>query len=287
EVGGLGKGEQLHSALLMGDRGYAVTFRQIDPFYVLDLSDPYDPRVTGELKIPGVSTYLHSVGEHHVLGVGQDATDEGFTTGLKLSLFDVSDPTDPREVDVWTMRDANSPVEWDHRAFQMWQDTAIVPVQSWAGDFNGAILFDLEDGIVETGRVTHAKGGVPTSDCRELTLDDVPEENEFWWMIQDGYGHVQLCDAEDSGGWGSWYCDVIPMPDLQYWYGDPAIAEELAERLGTNDDDRIEMCWPDGGYEEAIQRSLVIDDTLWTMTPGTLQANELDGLDRLTTISLR
>ena len=61
QVGGLGKGEALYSVRLLDDIGFAVTFRQIDPFYVLDLSDPTNPEVVGELKIPGFSTYLHPV----------------------------------------------------------------------------------------------------------------------------------------------------------------------------------------------------------------------------------
>ena len=69
QVGGLGKGESLYSVRLLDDVGFAVTFRQIDPFYVIDLSDPVNPEVVGELKIPGFSTYLHPVDENIVLGI--------------------------------------------------------------------------------------------------------------------------------------------------------------------------------------------------------------------------
>ena len=74
------------------DRGYVVTFRQTDPLYTLDLADPAHPRVRGELKILGYSAYLHPVGEHELLGIGQDATAEGIRQGTQLSLFDVADP---------------------------------------------------------------------------------------------------------------------------------------------------------------------------------------------------
>ena len=289
EVGGLGKGEQLYSARLMGDVGFAVTFRQIDPFYVLDLSDPTNPRVAGELKIPGFSTYLHPVGDHLVLGIGQAATEEGRTTGLKLSLFDVSDPADPREVAVWSEPDTNSPVEWDHRAFQMSGSTAIVPVQSWNGEFNGAVLFDLADGITEIGRVTHVPvDAEPSSDCRAITSDDLtPDASELYWMTTDGYAHVQLCEPDAAGGWGNWYCDRIPVDELAGWYGDNAATEADLAAIGADSGDRIEICWPDGGYQEAIQRSLVIGGTLWTITPSAAQANALDGLGVITQISLR
>ncbi len=145
EVDGIGKGEQLFSARLMDDIGFAVTFRQTDPFYVLDLSEPTDPRIAGELKIPGVSTYLHPVGDHMVLGIGQDATEEGFQTGLKLSLFDVSDPSDPREVSVWTLPDSNSPAEWDHRR---------VPDVRIDGDRAGP---ELERPVQRRDRVRHRR----------------------------------------------------------------------------------------------------------------------------------
>ena len=97
QVGGLGKGESLYSVRLLDDVGFAVTFRQIDPFYVIDLSDPVNPEVVGELKIPGFSTYLHPVDENIVLGIGQNADDQGRVLGLKVSSFDVSDPSNPVE----------------------------------------------------------------------------------------------------------------------------------------------------------------------------------------------
>ena len=99
QVGGLGKTEQVRSVRFIGDTGYVVTFRQTDPLYVIDLSDPTDPVVAGELKILGYSAYLHPVGDGLLLGIGQDATDAGLTIGTQVSLFDVSDSSDPRKID--------------------------------------------------------------------------------------------------------------------------------------------------------------------------------------------
>jgi hypothetical protein len=285
EVGGLGRGERLYSARLMDDIGFAVTFRQVDPFYVLDLSDPTDPRLTGELKIPGFSTYLHPLGDHRVLGIGQDATEDGRTTGLKLSMFDVSDPTDPREISVWSLPGASSPAESDHRAFQIWGSTAILPVQTWNQGFDGAILFDLTDGIREIGRVTHLGDGAPSSDCRPIGAADLTEESELYWMAIDGAAHLQLCGADDVGGWGSWYCDPIPAGDLRYWFPDETLATDQLALLGVDDGDRLEICWPDN-YRESIQRSLVVDDTLWTMTPSALQGNRLGDLAVVASLGL-
>ncbi|MEO7370406.1 MAG: beta-propeller domain-containing protein, partial [Ilumatobacteraceae bacterium] len=94
-VDGLGNGEQIYAVRFLGTQGYVVTFQQTDPLYVVDLSDPTTPVVSGELKIPGYSAYLHPVGDGLLLGVGQDASDEGRVQGTQLSLFDVHDPTNP------------------------------------------------------------------------------------------------------------------------------------------------------------------------------------------------
>lgn len=90
-------GEQLHGVRFVGARGYAVTFRRIDPLYVMDLSDPTDPRVTGELEVPGFSEHLIPLSPTQLLGVGRDADANGVMQGLQFSLLDVSDPTTPRQ----------------------------------------------------------------------------------------------------------------------------------------------------------------------------------------------
>ncbi len=111
ELLGLGEGERIYSARFIGDRGYLVTFKETDPFYVLDLSDPTDPKKTGELKIPGYSSYLHPLGEHLVLGIGREENK------VKLSLFDVSDPTNPQEISKYLLDEYWSEATNDHRAF--------------------------------------------------------------------------------------------------------------------------------------------------------------------------
>ena len=91
-VDGLGKGERIYSVRFVGRTGYVVTFRQTDPLYTIDLSDPKQPKVVGELKINGYSAYLHPAGDGKLIGVGQEATDQGRVTGTQVSLFDVSNP---------------------------------------------------------------------------------------------------------------------------------------------------------------------------------------------------
>ena len=128
-ISGLGRDEQIFAVRFLGDVGYVVTFRQTDPLYVLDLSDPENPVLDGELKIPGYSAYLHPVGEGLLLGVGQDADDDGRTRGTQLSLFDVSDPANPERISTLQIG-GQSEVEWDHKAFLYWQPdgTIVLPV---------------------------------------------------------------------------------------------------------------------------------------------------------------
>ena len=95
QVGGLGRGERIYAVRFIGDVGYVVTFRETDPLYTVDLCDPPGPRVRGELKIPGYSAYLHPVADDLLLGVGQEATEDGRVQGLQFSLFDVSDLARP------------------------------------------------------------------------------------------------------------------------------------------------------------------------------------------------
>jgi uncharacterized secreted protein with C-terminal beta-propeller domain len=158
QVSGLGRGESIYAVRFIADRGYVVTFRQVDPLYTLDLADPAKPRVTGELKILGYSAYLHPVGDHELLGVGQDADAQGAREGTQLSLFDVADPANPRLLHKVKLGLAtSSEAEYDHHAFLWWepQRLAVVPVSDYeGGEPAQAIGFrvDRAGGIAETGR---------------------------------------------------------------------------------------------------------------------------------------
>ena len=131
-VDGLGRGEQIRAVRFLGPLGYVVTFRQTDPLYTVDLSAPTRPRVAGELKILGYSAYLHPVGDGKLLGLGQDADKNGRTSGLQLSLFDVSDPAAPRRIDQLTVRGAWSDVEGDHHAFSFSDGMALAPFTGYS-----------------------------------------------------------------------------------------------------------------------------------------------------------
>ena len=165
EVAGLGKGERIYAVRYIGDTAFVVTFRQVDPLYTLDLSDPAKPRKVGELKVPGYSAYLHPVGDGLLLGVGQDATADGRRTGVQLSLFDVSDLAAPVRLDQYAVgAESYTEVEDDHRAFLWWapERLAVLPVVRYdfsdgSSDFGGSIALRVAraGGIAEAGSMPH------------------------------------------------------------------------------------------------------------------------------------
>ena len=159
-VGGLGKGEEIRAVRWFDDLAVVVTFRQTDPLYTVDLSDPAAPAVVGELKIPGYSAYLHPLGDGLLLGVGQDATDTGQTTGAQVSSFDLRDLASPERVDTLTYPRAWSDVEGDSRAFSYLPDRRVALLPLSAGDETGVVAVSVSpDGALgEAGRWT-ARGG--------------------------------------------------------------------------------------------------------------------------------
>lgn len=172
-VAGLGEGERIFAVRFMGERGYVVTFRQVDPLYVVDLSDPTAPAVTGELKIRGYSAYLHPLADDLLLGVGQDATEQGAIKGTQLSLFDVSDPSSPRRISQVQIGEGSSEAEWDHHAFLYWEPEGLVVVPlnvyRWNEDaqrdesFFGAQAVRVRDGELSLlERLNHQDGGTTT-----------------------------------------------------------------------------------------------------------------------------
>ena len=114
-VGGLGKTEQIRAVRYFGDIAAVVTFRQTDPLYLIDLSG--QPKVLGELKVPGFSTYLHPIGDGLLLGIGQDADKTGMVTGMQASVFDISDLRNPALVDRLRLGNGYTPALEDSRAF--------------------------------------------------------------------------------------------------------------------------------------------------------------------------
>ena len=170
----LAPGESIYSARFMGDRAYLVTFRRIDPLFVIDVSNPASPQVLGQLKIPGFSEYLHPYDETHIIGVGKDVPEvaEGqraIPEGVKLALFDVSDVANPKEVSKYVIGGQGTYSEAldDHRAFlfNKEKELLVIPINDWGAWWgtrqkeaaNGAYVFKLtiENGFELRGNISH------------------------------------------------------------------------------------------------------------------------------------
>ncbi len=126
--------EQIFAVRFMGNTGYVVTFEQKDPLFVLDLSDPKAPAITGQLELPGFSSYLHPISDTLLLGVGQNGNDKGTLPGIKLSLFDISDPAKPKETDKYIIEgDSYTEAMYNHKAFMTYPEKELfgIPVTTY------------------------------------------------------------------------------------------------------------------------------------------------------------
>lgn len=164
KIEGLAKGERIYSVRFMGNRAYMVTFVETDPLFVIDLSNPTTPTVLGELKIPGYSKYLHPYDETHLIGIGEDTEvvnygygDRVVTNGMKMAMFDVTDPNNPQELYNVKIGEKGTYSEllYNHKALLFSKEKNIIafPVSITEDDykvtFQGAIVYgvSLEKGF--------------------------------------------------------------------------------------------------------------------------------------------
>jgi uncharacterized secreted protein with C-terminal beta-propeller domain len=161
KIQGLAPGERIYSARFMQEKCYLVTFRQIDPFYVIDISNPNEPKILGYLKIPGFSGYLHPYDENHIIGIGKEETN------LKLSLFDVTDVSNPTETAKYVINAdwSDSPILWDSKALLFEKSKQLLAIPVTLNQYRtfvpgtywqGAYIFDVSlEGFRLRGEITH------------------------------------------------------------------------------------------------------------------------------------
>ncbi|MBS4024164.1 MAG: beta-propeller domain-containing protein, partial [Clostridia bacterium] len=195
KVEDIAPGERIYSVRFMGDRGYLVTFKTVDPLFVIDLKDPAKPAILGELKIPGYSDYLHPYDENHLIGFGKDAMEVNgiaYYLGMKIALFDVSDVHNPVEkfVEMIGDRGTHSEVLQNHKALLFSREKSLLafPVTvmevkgteqySYGGippygqfTFQGAYVYeiDLENGFNLRDKITH------------LSTEDYLRAEQYYW----------------------------------------------------------------------------------------------------------
>jgi len=241
---GIAPGERIYSARFMGGRVYLVTFKKVDPLFVIDLEDPNNPRVLGELKIPGYSDYLHPYDETHLIGVGKEAVDMGsfaWYQGVKIALFDVSDPENPIEISKYVIGDrgTDSYALSDHKAFLFSRSKNLLVIPILLAEINeeqypggvppnaygeytwqGAYVFDisLADGLVLKGGITHSEDDAQLgwgwyyssrSVKRSLYIDNV------LYTISDGL--VKINNLEDLSEISEIEWGVEDIPEFFKW----------------------------------------------------------------------
>ncbi len=181
EITNLAQDERVYSVRFSGDIGYFVTFRQVDPLFAVDLSNPEKPKILSTLKIPGFSEYLHEYGSDYLFGFGKSATDTGLVTGIKLSMFNVSDPANVTEQQTLNIEGAWSEVSENHKAIMVDSNQNI-------------IAFSVSDTYARTKvyvyGFTEKRGFFEKA---ELTLPTVEQSTRFLWI--DKYFYV----ATDTG----------------------------------------------------------------------------------------
>jgi hypothetical protein len=260
----LGVGEEVKSVRFVEDRAYVVTFRRTDPLFAVDLSDDAAPRLLGELKLPGFSEYLHPIGDGRLVGIGSEADERtGVVTGFKATLFDVADPTAPKELDSFVEPGAWSPVGADPHSFT-WDPVrrrAVVPVStSPDGTCPPDAVCALPAEPAPIGRTTDGgvvgasgatSGGAP-DDVASTTLACLPDTD---------------CAPRLTPRWNGVYVLGIEDDSL-------VLKATLAHRTT--------------GVEPAlILRSVVVDRDLWTVSDEAIGRTDADRLDGVALLPFR
>ena len=247
EIENIAPGESIYSSRFMGDRAYLVTFKKIDPFFTIDLSDPYNPEILGKLKIPGYSDYLHPYDEDHIIGMGKETVeaidndketrniDFAWYQGLKIALFDVSDFENPKEVSKIVIGDrgTDSPALYNHKAFlfDREKELLVIPVS----------LYEISDEIKE--QYDNYTGSL----YGEFTF-----QGAYVYRLTLGNGFEykgRITHLDDS--------DIIKSGDYWYW-----------------------------GSSGSIFRSLYIDDVLYTISDKMVKMNDLETLAEMNFMDL-
>jgi inhibitor of cysteine peptidase len=255
KIENIAPGESIYAARFLGDRAYLVTFVQVDPLFTVDLSDPYNPRILGELKIPGYSEYLHPYDETHIIGIGKEvdpsidaekvhtpgAVYYTAILGLKLALFDVSDiehPVEEAKVVIGN-RGTDSPALYDHKAFLFDKDKQllVIPVS----------LYEIPQKTLDT---------VNDSNITEIQ----PDWGQFTFQGAYIYRLSLESGFEYKGRITHQTPEEMQHPSDYYWY------------------------W--GSSNTDITRTLYIGDVLYTVSDSMVKMNNLADLSDITSITL-
>jgi inhibitor of cysteine peptidase len=253
ELEDLAPGERIYSVRFMGDRGYIVTFKKVDPLFVIDLEDPSNPNVLGKLKIPGYSDYLHPYDENHIIGIGKDTVeaeeelkegrgmDFAWYQGVKMAIFDVSDVENPVELHKVVIGDrgTSSDALHNHKAF----------------------LFDREKELL-----------VLPINLYQISEEEKNKEYTGWGIP---YGTFTFQGA---------YVYKINLEDGFDLKG--RISHYPGKQMDEDDKDDYSSYRLQQNWKRNVQRALYMDDILYTFSQEIIKANDLDDLDEINSVEL-
>lgn len=300
-VDDLAKGERIYSTRFMGERAYMVTFRQVDPLFVIDLSNPKSPEVLGQLKVTGFSNYLHPYDENHIIGIGKEASEEGRVQGLKIALFDVSDVSNPIEQAKYELKEqwSDSNALYDHKAFLFDKEKQllVLPV-SYTKEVKlnyvqGEILVGFNDDVTKVQAESLAESydltykSVFTSPdawqdpLLKSLLIYVPEGKEQEWI--ETFEKQSIVDYAELNGMAS---SSNLQTRYEYWQGAFVfnINENKISLRGKIDHNQSES--QDYSYLAYVQRSLYMDNVLYTISQQKIKANSLTDLSAIGSVDL-
>ncbi|MBQ6898969.1 MAG: beta-propeller domain-containing protein [Clostridia bacterium] len=213
ELTGLADGEQIKSARFMGNTAYVVTFVQTDPLFVIDLTDPVKPEIKGEVKLPGFSSYLHPAGDGLLVGIGVGGTETGTDGSSKISLFDVSDPASPKEID--HLQYPTSHIGTEAKAFcSISEGSFLVTYSNWGENvfdsekhyykhYTGALKVSVKDNKLVLDNAYILKGGD--------SVDRVTFIRDNVFVFSAGEAGVASFNMETGG-----FIDIAEMEDARY-----------------------------------------------------------------------
>lgn len=207
QLGGLGRGERVYAVRMIGNIGYVVSFKQVDPLHTVDLQDPAHPRLLGRLDLPGYSSYLHPISDTLLLGIGQNVDERtNEPSGTQVSLFDVSQPAHPIRLQQATLGQGWSEAESDHHAFLYWSAAGLVAVPF--GQQAVVMHVSRAAGISELGRIIH-------TEARQSQLPQIDRSvvvgNALLTVSSAGVASSRLTNLA-SLGWASFPSPPTPKP---------------------------------------------------------------------------
>ncbi len=275
QLEGIASGETIQSARFLGSRGYLVTFRRVDPFFTLDLSDPTNPQMIGELKVPGFSTFIVPMDENHLLTVGQYIPEEGLfgPWGVQLSIFDVTDfanPTLSFQAIIGDQTGASSEALSNPKAFTYFaeQDLVALPISIFNGPvfLDGPFIGDGVDGGVDIGVDIGVGGGSGSSEGPVATVDD-PVSAE----------PAQVASDPVNGGEGVSLESPILDQGFEGLVVFRATAEDGFEELG-----RVSTRFKtEGFFYSSYTRGIFIDDNVFAVTDRGVHGSDLADLSSI------